>query len=406
MLISQGSYDSLVTDRDARFELRYSTTSRTHGKAEQGFRYLDGSVAAGAAKRASPRAQRACDPCKMASFFGLEVTTQKTAWIDASEEEPIAITNACLVKPAKKSAARVAIQMCSDPDEEESSAALPVIGVLSASAGGAENLKLELLINAKMGVKLVGADATGAVVHLIGRHVPTDEESSDDENGMGMNVNEMDLDQLSEEDLRALAEATGNGDLNDLSSGEDGLSLLEELDDSSDSNGGDSSDEEMGEKEDDDDDDEGANGEGATGAASAARKKAERLAGKEGGSGKALVAKKGGKIVTHPSGLKYQELLVGTGKSPTVGRNVAIKYTLRLESGKVVDKSGKSPFKFRLGIGEVIKGMDLGIEGMREGGSRHLIISPKLGYGKQGSPPAIPRNATLFFDVELVKAWK
>jgi FKBP-type peptidyl-prolyl cis-trans isomerase len=350
----------------------------------------------------------------MSQFFGLEVTSQEVSWIEASEDEPIAITNACLVTPARRSAARVAIQMCSDPEEEDASAALPVIGVLSGAAAGVENLKLELLINSKMGVKLVGADVAGAVVHLIGRHVPTDEESSGDEGDMGMGMNELDIDQLTEEQLRALAEATGNGDLNDLSSDDDGLDALLE----DDSDDGDGKDREMMDDDDadDDDDDEskddddavprkGVKAEGAT-AEGAAHRKAERLAGRESDGGKALVAAKGGKIVTHPSGLKYQELLIGTGKSPTVGRNVAIRYTLRMESGKVVDKSGKTPFKFRLGIGEVIKGMDLGIEGMREGGSRHLIIVPKLAYGKQGSPPAIPRNATLFFDVELIKAWK
>jgi FK506-binding nuclear protein len=353
------------------------------------------------------------------AFFGLQVTTGKTAWIDGSEEEPIAITNACLVKggAGKKGNARVAIQMCVDPDEGEANASAPVIGVLSLAPGGIENLKLELLINSRMGVKLVGADATGAVVHLVGRHVPTDEEEEEEDE---MDVGELDLDQLTEDQLAALAEATGNGDLNGRHShgGEGCLDCSDDSDDDESDDGDDDDD------DDDDEDDDGGGGDdgdvmddsdggdeaaaGATGGGAAAReRRAARLAGREGGDdGKAVVASRGGKVVTHASGLKYQDLLVGTGRTPTVGRNVAIKYTLRLESGKVVDRSGKMPFKFRLGIGECIKGMDLGVAGMREGGSRHLIIGAKLGYGKQGAPPDIPRNATLFFDVELVRAWK
>lgn len=57
------------------------------------------------------------------------------------------------------------------------------------------------------------------------------------------------------------------------------------------------------------------------------------------------------------------------------------------------------------GFAQVIKGMDIGLLGMREGGERHLIVPPKLGYGEEGAPPEIPRNATLFFDVKLVRAW-
>lgn len=62
----------------------------------------------------------------------------------------------------------------------------------------------------------------------------------------------------------------------------------------------------------------------------------------------------------------------------------------------------KSPFTFRHGVGDVIKGMDFGIEGMRSGGKRTITIPPHLGYGRSGAPPKIPRNATLVFDIELL----
>lgn len=133
-------------------------------------------------------------------------------------------------------------------------------------------------------------------------------------------------------------------------------------------------------------------------------KRSERDEAEEGGP----LKKKGYKslpVRTHVSGLRYQDTLVGAGKPVMKGHNVAIQYTLRLDSGKVVDKAErKRPFKFRLGIGECIKGMDIGILGMREGGERHIVVPPDLGYGDQRLP-GIPPNSTLYFDVAVVKAF-
>mgnify|MGYP001145806012 CR=1 FL=1 len=77
-----------------------------------------------------------------------------------------------------------------------------------------------------------------------------------------------------------------------------------------------------------------------------------------------------------------------------------MKYRGTLEDGTEFDAASR--FDFTLGAGEVIKGWDKGIDGMRVGGKRKLIIPSKLGYGKRGSPPEIPPNATLVFDVELI----
>lgn len=77
-----------------------------------------------------------------------------------------------------------------------------------------------------------------------------------------------------------------------------------------------------------------------------------------------------------------------------------MKYRGTLEDGTDFDTASK--FEFTLGAGEVIKGWDNGIEGMRVGGKRRLTIPPKLGYGRRGSPPEIPPSATLVFDVELL----
>jgi len=105
-----------------------------------------------------------------------------------------------------------------------------------------------------------------------------------------------------------------------------------------------------------------------------------------------------------PNGLQIEELRLGTGKVAEPGKMVSVKYVGKLLSGKKFDESGNKPFTFRLGTGSVIRGWDDGVRGMRIGGRRRLVIPPALAYGKQGSPPVIPGNSTLDFEVELVSA--
>ncbi|AYO82650.1 MULTISPECIES: FKBP-type peptidyl-prolyl cis-trans isomerase [Methylobacterium] len=124
----------------------------------------------------------------------------------------------------------------------------------------------------------------------------------------------------------------------------------------------------------------------------------------------AMTAAANAEIVTLPSGLKYQDEVVGTGPEPKAGQQVTVQYTGWLDEGgkkgKKFDSSRdrNQPFSFPLGAGQVIKGWDLGVATMKTGGKRTLIIPPELGYGARGAGGVIPPNATLIFDVELLGA--
>jgi FKBP-type peptidyl-prolyl cis-trans isomerase len=108
-------------------------------------------------------------------------------------------------------------------------------------------------------------------------------------------------------------------------------------------------------------------------------------------------------LVKTASGLQYAELKVGDGAEAVAGKNVSVHYTGWLEDGTKFDSSldRGQPFTLMLGTGQVIKGWDEGLVGMKVGGSRQLIIPSDLGYGPQGTGP-IPGGATLIFEVQLL----
>lgn len=110
------------------------------------------------------------------------------------------------------------------------------------------------------------------------------------------------------------------------------------------------------------------------------------------------------KKMTTESGLIYEDITVGTGATAASGQTVTVHYTGWLTNGTKFDssKDRNQPFNFHLGAGEVIRGWDEGVAGMKVGGTRKLTIPPQLGYGARGAGGVIPPNATLVFEVELL----
>jgi peptidylprolyl isomerase len=122
----------------------------------------------------------------------------------------------------------------------------------------------------------------------------------------------------------------------------------------------------------------------------------------------AAADKKDSKMTKTPSGLEYEDTVVGTGASPKTGQTCVMHYTGWLFENKTKGKKFDSsvdrgqPFEFPIGQGRVIQGWDEGVATMKIGGKRTLVIPPSIGYGARGAGAVIPPNATLLFEVELL----
>lgn len=108
-------------------------------------------------------------------------------------------------------------------------------------------------------------------------------------------------------------------------------------------------------------------------------------------------------LQTTPSGLQFEDIIIGMGAQPEKGKEVTVHYVGTLQDGTIFDSSKEKdkPFKFKIGVGQVIKGWDEGVMSMRVGGKRKLIIPPSLGYGERAAGK-IPPNSVLIFEVELL----
>jgi FKBP-type peptidyl-prolyl cis-trans isomerase FkpA len=116
-------------------------------------------------------------------------------------------------------------------------------------------------------------------------------------------------------------------------------------------------------------------------------------------------------MTTTPSGLAYEDTVAGSGEQAAAGQRVRVHYTGWLHDPTATHQRGRKfdsskdrgdPFSFHLGAGQVIRGWDEGVQGMKVGGTRVLTIPPELGYGARGAGGVIPPNATLVFEVELL----
>ncbi|KAI8801947.1 hypothetical protein BJ742DRAFT_835059 [Cladochytrium replicatum] len=117
--------------------------------------------------------------------------------------------------------------------------------------------------------------------------------------------------------------------------------------------------------------------------------------------------KEGDNLRTLPSGLVIEDVETGNGPKAKKGSTVAVRYIGKLSNGKVFDSNVKGqPLSFTVGKGEVIKGWDVGLDGMTVGSKRKLTIPPALAYGSRGAPPEIPPNSTLHFEVKLLSVKK
>lgn len=336
------------------------------------------------------------------TFWGCKVTKSKeSAYVPPADGDILLhVSQACLDPEAKKGAKSVLLLKSSDEGP---------YAVCVLREGGTESVSLDLLLEDYSEFSVVGS----ASIHLTGYLMPRDDEGVD-----GFSDDDEEDDEFDD----AFEEATMDPAL--LGYDAEGLPIYMD-DGSDDSDEVDSDDEEDEDDADivpekknkkviiedvtdhDDVDDkpaEKSKKEKATGEDKKAKRKAKedtREAQKKSKQEEHVAKTKSKK---YPNGFEVHEIHQGggSGKLAKPGKRVSVRYTGKLLNGKIFDQTkGKKTFQFRLGVGEVIKGWDRGVEGMRVGDKRKLVVPPQMGYGGSKVGP-IPANSTLVFEVELV----
>jgi FK506-binding nuclear protein len=359
-------------------------------------------------------------------FYGciINPSGDPSAYVPPPDEDMLLhVSTACLDPSVAKKGSKATL-MVKSGDEEVAYA------VCSLREGGTESMSLDLALEEYSEFSVVG----NCPVHVTGYFMPADDE--DDEGlmpGMGDEDFDMDFDEdpsllgYDEEGLPIYMD-DGSGSEDEGYSEEDSE---EDSDDEDDEDGpggnvleikdvteGDSSDDDDDDDDDvdDDDDDEDSSESEEEGEPAPQPAKGQKRKGEEPKAAKQPEKKKENKQSTpgviqekskakkYPNGFEIHDLKQGkaSGKVAKAGKRVSMRYVGRLTNGKIFDQTkGKSTFQFRLGVGEVIKGWDRGVEGMRVGDKRKLVIPPQMGYGSSRTGP-IPANSTLVFEVELV----
>ncbi len=299
-----------------------------------------------------------------------------------------------------------------EEDEDDEEDVFEEFGACALVGGRVESCGMDLVLDEYVEFTVdgdVGVDLTGYYEPDVMEEMMEDEEAWDDDAGTyGEDDSE---DDSSEDDSEDDSE-------DEMMMGDD--SDDEDSDDEDSDSEDDSDDEDSDSEDEDDSEDEGVTRKGGVQIQEIEAKKpaqkrpAESKPAKTPEPKKQAVAKEAPKKPDTPKRVHKNGMeIINThatknakAKVATGGKKVAMKYIGKLPSGKIFDQTkGKASFTFRLGVGEVIRGWDVGVEGMREGDKRTLIIPAAMGYGKKGIKGVIPGGSALHFDVELVKVF-
>lgn len=350
------------------------------------------------------------------TFWGCTVSPDKeSAYVPSAEEDMLLhISQACLDPGAKKGSKAVLMLKSGDDGP---------YAICSLREGITESVNLDLLVEDYSEFSIVGS----AGIHLTGYHMPHEDEGPGFDDDEGDDYDDEDFDMAFDEDpgllgfdeegLPIYLEDGPQSSSDDEESDEDDEEsdseedtprkdvIIEDVTEDQDEDEEEVSEEEEEESEEEEEEEKTPSNNKKKEPVEQSKRKAMDVDkdSKKKAKNEEMVEKKS-KAKKYPNGFEIHELQQGkaSGKLAKPGKRVSVRYTGKLTNGKVFDQTkGRKTFQFRLGVGEVIKGWDRGVEGMRVGDKRKLVVPPQMGYGSSKVGP-IPANSTLIFDVELV----